>query len=115
MKNVRRKADGTLVNTNLLQPSIKPPPPPTREDLEYGKHGTQNRTEYENVTAIGNIGRTISIALNTSEYSLSEIAGELGIKESTITNAITNADKATVNVLLKLLNYLNIELLEAIK
>ena len=107
MKNVRRKTDGTLVNTNLIKPVSKAPSPPSPEDLEYGKHGTQARTEYENVKSLHNLGMAIITEVQNRNLTYVEMAETLGIKESTIINAALHPDKATVNVLMKILNYFN--------
>lgn len=115
MKNVRRKTDGTLVSTNLIQSGIKSLSLPTKEDLEYGKHGEQVRTVYENTEAISNIAKCFANRIAKDELIAKEVADALEMKESTITNALIQPEKATVNVLMKVLNYLNIELQDAIK
>ena len=83
---------------------------PTEEDKLYGQHGTSGRAEYENGKDIQNVGYNIMLEMGKHDATHLMIADAIGVKESTILGLTRDTAKAQVSVLLKVCNYLGIEL-----
>ena len=83
---------------------------PTEMDIQYGMKGCPSRTEYDNNLSIVSLKAELYAAITIKDTSVEFLAEATGYKESTIEALIKDPSKALISVLLKVCNYLNLEL-----